>query len=99
MSEVNRYYCYPVECVECGETLARAEDNGALGRGDTLALDGDGEPLCDDHPELVAFVAAGTYAFGGGTPCEPNNRAFSPEDVTEVERRGVLARLRGVFER
>lgn len=78
------YFCYPITCSECGIELAGAEDNGEIGRGDVLAISSAGESLCQNHPGLAAFAAAGTYAYGGGTPCEPNNRAFKVEDVVEV---------------
>lgn len=77
--------------------IVEAECNGGLGRGDTLAFDEEGEPLCDDHPELVDSVGAGIYAHGGGTPCEPNNRAFRVEDVTPIERKGLLDKAKEVL--
>lgn len=78
-----RYFCYPIECASCGEELAGAEENGAIGSGDVLPIDGDGRALCRDHPEEIRFVAAGVYGFGGGVPCE-TGRAFVPEDVVGV---------------
>lgn len=78
-----RYFCYPVECAACGKELAGAEENAAISTGDALPIDGDGLPLCRDHPERIAFVAAGVYAHGGGVPCD-TGRSFRPEDVVDV---------------
>lgn len=79
----NRYFCYPVECTVCGKELAGAEENGALGTRDALPIDRNGSALCRDHPEEIRFVAAGSYAHGGGVPCD-TNRSFRLDDVVDV---------------
>jgi len=78
-----RYFCYPIECVACGKELAGAKENGAIGRTDALAIGTDGGPLCHEHTEEIYFVAAGTYSYGGGVPCD-TGRSFRPRDVVSV---------------
>lgn len=78
-----RYFCYPVECAVCGEELAGAEENGALGTRDAVAINAEGKVVCQTHTDQIRFVAAGVYAHGGGTPCE-TGRSFRPEDVVDT---------------